>query len=319
MFKLASFITAFLFLLCLPLSAHAWEPPADVRIIVAFKAGSGTDTGARLLASFAKKYVGKNIYIASKPGGNGRVGWTELIQSPPDGLTLGFINLATFISMCNSQQALFKVTDIIPVVNYVSETSVIVVKQNSPWKSLNDLVAACRAAPGTYACSTNGVRASNHTAAQLFATSADFTYKAVAYDGTVDQIMALRQGKVDFSCVKAGDVAPLIGGTIPELRVLGVFAAKRLPQLPEVPTLAELGYYPYWYGSDRLLALPAGTPQEIVDFYVEAFRKTMQDPATIAAHNKAGLQLDFMDNVQTAALVKEQEAFFTKVVSKLYK
>ena len=88
---------------------------------------------------------------------------------------------------------------------------------------------------------------------------------------------------------------------------------------PDVPTLGELGYYKEWYGSARALVLPKGTPQEIVDFYVEAFRKTMQDPACIEAHQKAGMSLDFKDNKQLAELIAAQEIFCRDVVSKLYK
>ena len=95
--------------------------------------------------------------------------------------------------------------------------------------------------------STNGVKASNHTAAQLLAQSAKFQYKAVPYGGTADQLLALRQGEVDFSCAKVADIAKLINGDKAELRVLGLFAEKRDPQLKDVPTLGELGYYNKWY------------------------------------------------------------------------
>ena len=98
-----------------------------------------------------------------------------------------------------------------------------------------------------------------------------------------------------------------------------MFNTARLPEYPDVPTLGELGYYKEWYGSARALVLPKGTPQEIVDFYVEAFRKTMQDPACIEAHQKAGMSLDFKDNKQLAELIAAQEIFCRDVVSKLYK
>ena len=122
-----------------------------------------------------------------------------------------------------------------------------------------------------------------------------------------------------FSCAKVADVAALCSGDNPELRILGVFNTARLPEYPDVPTLGELGYYKEWYGSARALVLPKGTPQEIVDFYVEAFRKTMQDPACIEAHQKAGMSLDFKDNKQLAELIAAQEIFCRDVVSKLYK
>ena len=123
---------------------------------------------------------------------------------------------------------------------------------------------------------------------------------------------------MQFTCAKVADVAQLIKGDKPELRVLGVFAPQRLAELPDVPTLGELGFYDKWYGSARAIVVPAGTKQEIVDFYVNAFRKTMEDPDTKAAHEKAGLALDFKDNKQLAALIAEQETFCRDIVTKLY-
>lgn len=305
-------------LLAMPLAASAWTPDGDVTVIVAYKAGSGTDTGARLLASQAEKYVGKSLIINNLPGGDGKIGWTELVNSKPDGRTIGFINLPTFTTLAVQPGSTFAVSDVVPVCNQLSETGVVVVRANSPWKSLKELVDACKA-KGNLRCSTNGVEASNHTAAQLLATSAGFDYKAIPYGGTADQLLALRQGEVHFSCAKVADVAALCSGDKPELRILGVFNTARLPEYPDVPTLGELGYYKEWYGSARALVLPKGTPQEIVDFYAEAFRKTMQDPACIEAHQKAGMSLDFKDNKQLAELIAAQEIFCRDVVSKLYK
>ena len=137
--------------------------------------------------------------------------------------------------------------------------------------------------------------------------------------GTADQLLALRQGEVDFSCAKVADVAQLIKGDKPELRVLGVFSEKRLPEMPDVPTLGEQGYYDKWYGAARGLVAPKGTPPEIIEFYVDAFRKTMEDPENIAAHEKAGMTIDFKDNKAYADLIAEQEKFCKDVVSNLYK
>lgn len=301
-----------------PAVALAWAPSGDVNVIVAYKAGSGTDTGARLLASEAEKNIGKTLIINNLPGADGKIGWTQLVNAKPDGQTIGFINLPTFTTLAASPDSTFKVSDVVPIVNHLSETGVVAVKADSPWKSLKDLVDACKQKP-TYRASTNGVEASNHTAAQLLARSGGFDYKAIPYGGTADQLLALRQGEVDFTCAKVADVAPLIKGDKPELRILGVFAPERLKELPDVPTLKENGLYDKWYGSARGIVAPKGTPPEVIDFYVEAFRKTMQDPANIAAHEKAGQTIDFKDNKQYADLIAEQEKFANDVVKNLYK
>lgn len=300
----------------LSLSAAAWEPSGDVSVIVAYKAGSGTDTGARLLSAKAEKYVGHTLVIKNLPGADGKIGWTNLVKAKPDGMTIGFINLPTFTTLAVLPDSPFKVADVIPLCNHLTETAVVVVKADSPYKTLTELVAAAK--DKKLRCSTNGVEASNHTAAQLLARSADFSYKAVPYGGTADQLLALRQNEVDFTCAKVADIAQLIKGDTPEVRVLGVFSPQRLSPLPEVPTLGELGYYDKWYGSARALVLPKGTAQEVVDFYEDAFRKTMTDPDVIYAHIQAGLELDFKDSKELAALIKEQEEFCRDVVSTLY-
>lgn len=312
-----------LLLLCLsllvPLSAQAaWSPSGDVNVIVAYKAGSGTDTGARLLASQAEKNIGKTLVIQNLPGADGKIGWTQLVNAKPDGQTIGFINLPTFTTLATQPDSTFAVADIVPIANHLTETGVVAVKADSPFKTLKDLVEAAKKKP-TYKASTNGVEASNHTAAQLLAKSGGFDYKAIPYGGTADQLLALRQGEVDFTCAKVADVMPLIKGEKPELRILGVFAEERLPELPDVPTLKENGLYDKWYGSARGIVAPKGTPPEVIDFYVEAFKKTMQDPANIEAHQKSGLAIDFKDNKDYAKLIADQEKFASEVVSNLYK
>ena len=314
--KLTAFLTAAA--MALPLAAFAWTPSSDVNVIVAYKAGSGTDTGARLLAQQAEKYVGKTLIINNLPGADGKIGWTELVNSKPNGQTIGFINLPTFTTLATQPNATFTTAKVIPIANHLIETGVVVVRADSPYKTLKDLVKAAKAKKNLRA-STNGVKASNHTAAQLLATSAGFKYKAIPYGGTADQLLALRQGEVHFTCAKVADIAKLVKGDKPELRVLGVFSKTHIAEFPDVPTLGELGYYPNWYGSARALVAPAGTPKDVIAFYVDAFKKTMNDPECVAAHKKAGLSMNFMDDKELGALIKQQEVFCRDEIAKLYK
>lgn len=198
----------------LPGMALAWTPTADVNVVVAYKAGSGTDTGARLLAMEAEKYVGKTLIINNLPGADGKIGWTHLVNAKPDGHTIGFINLPTFTTLATQPNAPFTTAKVVPIVNHLLETSVVVVRADSPYKTMKDLVDAAKAKPNLRA-STNGMKASNHTAAQLLAKSAGFKYKAIPYGGTADQLLALRQGEVHFSCAKVADIAKLASGDKP--------------------------------------------------------------------------------------------------------
>lgn len=299
-------------------SGATWKPEKDVKVIVAYKAGSGTDTGARLLTNSAKKYVGQTMVIENKPGADGKIGWTELSKAKPDGYTIGFINLPTYTTLA-TQGASFDDKSIVPIANHLTETAVVVVRKDAKWNTLKELVEDAKAHPGELKASTNGAKASNHTAAQLLSTTAGFEYNAVPYGGTADQLLALRQGEVDFSCAKVADVAKLIKGDNAELKVLGIYSEKRDPSLPDVPTLGELGYYNKWYGSARALVAPKGTPDNIIKFYETAFKQTLEDPEVKAAHEKAGMEIDFKDSKELGKLIQEQMDFAKNVVAKLYK
>lgn len=294
-------------------AAKGWAPEENVTMIVAYKAGSGTDNTARVLSQYATKYVGKTIVIENQEGGSGSIGWTALAQADPDGYTLGFVNLPTLCSNIVDGLGNYTMEDYVPICNHVNETSLVLVKADSQFDTLDDLVAYAKENPGTLKASTNGNKASNHIGAELLADSAGFTYSDIPYGGTADQLLALRQGEVDFSVAKEADIVSMTS----ELKVLGVFADKRLDNYPDVPTLGELGYYDQWYGSARAIVAPKGTPQEVVDFYAEAFKQAMEDPEYVAAAETAGITTLYMNPEETAQLLKDQYDFCTETVSEI--
>ena len=119
---------------------------------------------------------------------------------------------------------------------------------------------------------------------------------------------------MDFSSAKLADFAAFTS----EVKVLGVFDTKRLPEYPDVPTLGEAGYYDQWYGSARAIVAPKDTPQEIIDFYAEAFKQTMEDSAYLDAAVKASVTTEYMDPAATAALLDAQYTFCTDTVSSIW-
>lgn len=292
-----------------------WKPEENVTTIVAYKAGSGTDTTARILSEFANKYLGKTMVIENLEGGSGSIGWTRLAESKPDGYTIGYVNLPTLASNIVEGLGNYSMDDFIPIANHVTETSLIMVSANSPFKTLEDLVKFAKENPGKLKASTNGNKASNHIGAELFAQSAGFEYTAIPYGGTADQLLALRQGEVDFTSAKEADISSMMS----EVRVLGVFSEERLAGMPDVPTLKESGYYDKWYGSARALVLPKGTPENIVKFYEEAFKNAMQDEGYLDSAKKAGATTDYKDGAATKALFDQQFKFVSEEASKLWK
>ena len=308
------FILSLLVVVMAASCAFAWTPSKNVAVIVAYKAGSGTDNTARVLSKFAADKIGKTIVIQNLEGGSGSIGWTALSHARPDGYTLGFVNLPTLCSNIVEQLGDYKIDDFVPICNHVNETSMVMVSKNSPFNTLQELIAYAKENPGKLKASTNGMKASNHIGAELLAKSAGFKYMAIPYGGTADQLLALRQGEVDFSVAKEADIASMMS----EVKVLGVFAEKRMPSFPDAPTLGELGLYNKWYGSARAIVAPKGTPADVIAFYEEAFKKAMEDPEYIAAAKKAGVTTLYMNAEDTAKLIKQQYEFCTDEVAKLW-
>ena len=308
------FILALLVVALAVSCAYAWAPKKNVTVIVAYKAGSGTDNTARVLSKFATATVGRTLVIQNLEGGSGSIGWTSLSMARPDGYTIAFVNLPTLCSNIVEQLGDYKIDDFVPICNHVNETSLVMVAKDSPFNTLNELVAFAKENPGKLKASTNGMKASNHIGSELLAKSAGFQYMAIPYGGTADQLLALRQGEVDFSVAKEADIASMMS----EVKILGAFSETRIDTLPDVPTLRELGYYDKWYGSARAIVAPKGTPADVIAFYEEAFKKAMEDPEYIAAAEKAGVTTLFMNAEDTGKMIQQQYEFCTDEVAKLW-
>ena len=283
---------------------EGWKPDGPVTMTVSYKAGNGTDVTARILAQYAEKYIGQTIVIENIDGGSGSIGWSTLAAADPDGMTIGFMNLPNFNSSIVKELGTYTTDDFTAICNHVTETSLVIVRADDDrFNSLQDLVDFGLANPMTLVASTNGAQASNHIGAQAFARSAGFTYIDLPQGNTADELLSLRGGESDFCVAKVADIA----GMDSEVKVLAAFSTERLAEYPDVPTLGELGYYDQWLGSSRCIVAPAGVTPEMVAFYEEAFRLTMEDPEYLEA--AASFATDYQDSVATAALIEQQQAF----------
>ncbi len=286
--------------------AHAdFAPSGPVTMIVAYKAGNGTDITARILAQYAEKYVGQRIIIENVDGGKGAIGWSQLAKAAPDGMTIGFINLPNMFSAITPDVG-FDTSSFAPICNHVTETSVVIVRADD--ERFPDLEALVKYGQDNQdknplVASTNGAQASNHIGAQAFANSAEFYYIDVPKGNTNEETTSLLGKEADFCVVKVADLAAL-GDSV---RVLGVFAEERIEEFPDVPTLGELGYYGEWLGSSRCVVAPAGVSEDVIKFYEDAFKQTMEDPDYLEA--AASFATDYKDAEATAVLIQQQEDF----------
>lgn len=282
-------------------AAEGWAPDGPVTMIVSYAAGNGTDVTARILAQYAEKYVGQTIVIENVDGGSGSIGWSQLAAAEPDGMTIGFMNLPNFNSSIVNELGTYTTEDFTAICNHVTETSLVIVRADDDrFPDIDSLVAYAK--ENKTVASTNGAQASNHIGAQAFANSAGFTYTDLPMGNTADELTSLLGGEADWCVAKAADIA---GRT--DVRVLASFSTERLAEMPDVPTLGEMGYYDQWLGSSRCVVAPAGVSDEVVAFYEAAFKATMEDADYLAAASEVAT--DYKDAATTAALIEEQQAF----------
>lgn len=282
-------------------AVEGWTPDGPVTLIVSYKAGNGTDVTARILAQYAEKYVGQTIVIENVDGGSGSLGWSQLAAAEADGMTIGFMNLPNFNSSIVKGLGTYTTDDFAAICNHVTETSLVIVRADEDrFEDIDGLVAYAK--ENNTVASTNGAQASNHIGAQAFANSAGFKYTDLPQGNTADELLSLLGGEADWCVAKAADIA---GRT--DVKPLAVFATERLPEYPDVPTLGEKGLYDKWLGSSRCIVAPAGVSEDVIKFYEEAFKATMEDSDYLAA--AAEFVTDYKDAAATAALIDEQQVF----------
>lgn len=279
----------------------AWAPNGPVTMIVAYKAGNGTDVTARILAQYAEKYIGQTVVIENVDGGSGSIGWSQLAAAEPDGMTIGFMNLPNFNSSIVKGLGTYTIEDFAAICNHVTETSLVVVRADEDrFTDIDGLVEYAKA--NNTVASTNGAQASNHIGAQAFANSAGFKYTDLPQGNTTDELLSLLGGEADWCVAKVADIADRT-----DVKPLAAFSTEPLPEYPDVPTLASKGYYDQWLGSSRCIVAPAGVTAEMIAFYEAAFKATMEDPDYLAA--AASFATDYKDAATTAALIEQQQAF----------
>lgn len=278
-----------------------WTPNGPVTMIVAYKAGNGTDVTARVLAQYAEKYLGQTVVIENVDGGSGSIGWSQLAAADPDGMTIGFMNLPNFNSSIVKELGTYTTADFRAICNHVTETSLVLVRADEDrFTTIDELVAYAK--ENNTVASTNGAQASNHIGAQAFANSAGFKYTDLPQGNTADELLSLLGGEADWCVAKVADIA---GRT--DVKPLAAFSTEPVPEFPDVPTLGEKGYYDQWLGSSRCLVAPAGVSDEVIAFYEAAFKATMEDADYLKAASE--FATDYKDAAATAALIEQQQAF----------
>lgn len=306
------FAIVLLVALIIPFAGLAADfPTKPVTIIVPWSAGGATDLIFRAIASVFPKYAnGQPLVVNNIPGAGAVTGVTEFLKAKPDGYTL--LSFATpIVTKIHWSEVKFNIDDFVTVINIVNDPSYILVKADSPYKTLTDLVEAARKNPETISMGNGGAGGGNHLVAVAFEEFVGVKFIHVPHNGGGPAITALLGGHVD--CVMAAAPEGVSNVQNGDLRVLAVMGPSRLSIFPDAPTALEQGY-DFRLGMWRGVAVQRGTPLEIVKALHDIFYKCMNDPEFLAKAKELGSVLAYMDSATFQNFARQQNQFWENLM-----
>ena len=315
-------ITAALACAVLPALAQADDtwPAKTITMVVPFPPGGVADTVARPVAQAMARELKQSVIVENKAGAGGGIGAGAVARARPDGYTV-LMALSSMVSLPEAdkvlgRQPLFQLSQLKPIARFTADPTVLVVRAESPWKTVKEFVDAARAKPGAYTYSSSGNYGTMHVPMEMFKTVADFDILHVPYTGAGPAVMGLLSGQVDaISTGPASVVQHIKSG---KLRALAHWGEAPLTSLPDLPSLTQAGYpvtYAQWSG----LFAPAGTPDAVVEKLRDAARKAAKDPAVNQVINTAGSPIMYMDMAEFQKYVANDADRMKAVVQKIGK
>jgi tripartite-type tricarboxylate transporter receptor subunit TctC len=256
-------------------------PSQPVKLVVGWAPGGSTDVFARALAVRLGERWKKEVIVDNRPGASEIIGAQLVAAAKPDGLTL---LVATDQALLSNQFLFSKLpygptSSFVPVTRAMEAPMVLIVRATSPYQNVTQIIDAARRAPGRVSYSSNGPGSHLHQAINWLAVKAGVQLTHAAYKGGGPAVQAVLAGEVDMTVVPLSATESFLKSNM--VRALAVTSAKRLPVLPSVPTLSELGYDVVVQPLTAIVA-PAGTPPDIVAKIAADVRAIVADPAFAA-------------------------------------
>ncbi len=298
-----------------PQQAAAAYPERTITLIVPFPPGGPSDIIARILAIQLSQSLGQQVIVDNRGGAAGNIGMGQAARATPDGYTLLLTSTAIAVN-----PALFKnlpydpFKDFIPITELVNAPNVLIVRPDSGMKTVADLVAKAKAAPGTFNYASPGAGTKSHLTGELLKIRSGIQMQHVPFRGAGPAAQAVLAGTVQVGSVALAAAEALIKSG--ELRALAVTGAGRWFSLPDVPTMIESGYPNFVSDTFNALFAPAGTPPEIVALLVKESRAAMQRPAAREQARRAGFEIVAGTPEQLAARVAAEVPSVRELVEK---
>jgi tripartite-type tricarboxylate transporter receptor subunit TctC len=263
-------------------------PTRPVQVIVPATAGGPVDTAVRMIAPELETALGQSVVLLNRPGASGTVGMHDVATAEPNGYTIGQgVNSIFTITRISGTTVPFTLDDFSLLGNYATDVSVLAVSAEAPWRTLDDIIDYVHSNPGKLNYASAGVGTVSSLSMQALAHHFKLTMVAVPFQGGAQLTTAILGRQVDIGMVPYTTGAAMFEAG--KLRALVTTAPKRLPKLPDVPTLAEKGLTANGLNLIMGLYAPHGLPDGIRGTLVDAVAKAAKDPAFIAKIEAIGL------------------------------
>lgn len=295
-------------------------PTGPITLINTNAPGGFVDIIGRAFASEAEKYLGKPVVMVHKPGAAGLLGGTLAAKAAPDGQTVLLFNnsitCAIEWEIAEGRQPPFTRHDFIAIASLMMSPTIIVVPEDSPWKTLADLVRDTRAKSGHYAFCSGGLHGNTHVAAELLLNAIGTKARHVPYQGGGPCLAAIVGKHIDFGSHFPPTAIPLIRGK--KVRALAVQSSARMKSLPDVPTVKELGISAELYNWVGPL-VPKNTPMPIVERLREVTEKVVKEKQFISAIEAAGDEVHYMSGDEVTKYWAGESEMFARMYEQMRK
>lgn len=284
-----------------PASAGAAYPDRPIKMIVPWAAGGDTDAISRVITNSMEKNLGAPVVIVNIAGASGTVGAREAMKAAPDGYTIlgihDFIHTTYYTGV-----GTLTYKDFEPLCLLTSTPAVLAAHGKTPWNSMKELIDDAKKRPEQI---TVGVTlgSTSHFFPALIAQAAGIKWKYVSYEGTAPRMTALMGGHVLLGETNLTQLDKVRAG---QIKMLAIAAAARVPEIPDTPTLKELGM-DIVYAVNRGFVTPKGTPEAVLVKLEDACGKAAKDPAVIEAMKKQGTLVEFLNRRAYADFLQKND------------
>jgi tripartite-type tricarboxylate transporter receptor subunit TctC len=289
-------------------------PTRTVSIVVPYAPGGPTDATARIVAQSLQKQSGGIFIVENTPGAGTTIGTAKVAKAAPDGYTLLWGGLSSHAMAPHLYQRLSfdPHKSFEPISTVASSPYVLVVNVNSPIRTVAELIGKAKAAPGKMNYASPGEGSSPHLTTELFLSESKIEAQHIPYKGGSPAMAALLSGEVDFVIDTLTVPMPMIKSG--RVRALAVSTAKRIPEMPDVPTLQESGLAGFEAATWFAMFAPKGTPSDVTTALNKMVNAALKDPAVVSRMAQAGLHPMPSTPDQLSEMVTSENAKWGKII-----